>query len=85
VPWWQASPGRYAGRGLKLGIGFAGGQLRVEACGPGDGIPGGQQPDPGLAVVALIAQDWGTCPTPDGTATYFTLGQPGPLTGPPAD
>lgn len=70
---------RFPGQGAMLGVSFADGQLRVEVDYPDSGAPASGEADPGLAVVALVSPDWGSYPSPAGTTSYFTLGQPGAL------
>jgi hypothetical protein len=58
---------------VTLGIDFADGQLRVEARVPAGNVSYDGEPDLGLAVVAILTRDWGTCQSAAGTTTYFTL------------
>jgi len=45
--------------------------------------PGEMDGGPELALVALLADDWGVCRTPAGRAVYFALALDGPAAGPP--
>jgi len=82
-----------AGPSVTVAIRCSGGQLRVDvydsarsqpvpADKPGKpGKPGADKTGPELALVAMLASDWGAFRTPAGRAVYFTLTFSGRQTG----
>ena len=68
-----------AGPSITVAIRSSRGQLRVDVYDSARsplalaGAPGDRDPVPGLALVALLADDWGVFRTPAGRAVYFAL------------